>query len=97
MCLVNSFLLVKGLTKEVILGTPFLTQIYPFKISNKGLTSQKFDKEIIFEFCKPMIHMCLFSIENEIVQSLNLISKKKKQIEFVHDDKEKYSKVPFFN
>ena len=85
-CLVNSFFPIKGLIEEVILGTPFLTQIYPFKVSDKGLTSQKFGKEIIFEFCKPVIQMYLSSIENAIVQNLDLISKKEKQIEFLHDD-----------
>ncbi|KAA0039552.1 Peptidase_A3 domain-containing protein [Cucumis melo var. makuwa] len=84
--LVHSFLLIKRLTEEVVLGTPFLTQIYPFTVSDKDLTSQKFGKKIIFEFCKPVIQRYLSSIENEIVQSLNLISKKEKQIEFLHDD-----------
>ena len=43
---VNSFLLVKDLRQEVILGTPFITQLYPFKITEKGLASKTLGKKI---------------------------------------------------
>ena len=36
-CFVNSFLLVKDLGQELIPGTPFITQLYPFKITEMGL------------------------------------------------------------
>ena len=31
-CYNNSFILTKDITEEIILGTPFLTQIYPFTL-----------------------------------------------------------------
>lgn len=36
-CFVNSFLLIKSLNQELVLGTPFLTQLYPIKIWEKCL------------------------------------------------------------
>ena len=36
-CFVNFFLLVKDLGQELILGTSFITQLYPSKMTEKGL------------------------------------------------------------
>ena len=47
---VNSFLLVKDLGQELILGTPFITQSYPSKITEKGLESKALEKKIKFNF-----------------------------------------------
>ena len=33
-CIKTSFLLVKNISHQVVLGTPFLTQLYPFQIDN---------------------------------------------------------------
>ena len=39
-CFKNQFILVKNLTQEVILGTLFFTQIYPFKVTEIGITTK---------------------------------------------------------
>ena len=49
-CFKNSFILVRDISQEVVLGTPFITQIYPFKVDHIGehteimetITSSKF-------------------------------------------------------
>jgi len=38
----------------MILGIPFLTLLYPFQIPEKGLITNTMDKEICFEFIKPL-------------------------------------------
>ncbi|KAL2493399.1 Enzymatic polyprotein [Abeliophyllum distichum] len=38
-CFKSSFYLVKDLDQEVILGTPFLVQLYPITVTEKGLSS----------------------------------------------------------
>ena len=38
-CFKNIFTLVKNLKQQVILGTPFLTQIYSFTVNSKGIYS----------------------------------------------------------
>lgn len=46
----GSGLLVENLSQEIILGTPFFTQIYPFKVIELGITTKIFGEKIIFKF-----------------------------------------------
>uniref|UniRef100_A0A0A0LU92 Peptidase A2 domain-containing protein n=1 Tax=Cucumis sativus TaxID=3659 RepID=A0A0A0LU92_CUCSA len=85
-CLVNTFIPVKNLNEGIILGTSFLTQIYPFYVTKEGIMSKKFDKEITFEFTQPVTPRYISNIEEEIRQFINRIAKKEKQIEFLQDD-----------
>ena len=50
-CFKNIFILVKNLKQQVILGTPFLTQIYLLLLILKELIQIFLDK---FEFSSPM-------------------------------------------
>ncbi|KAA0050194.1 polyprotein [Cucumis melo var. makuwa] len=62
------------------------TQSADQNVIHEGIISSKYF-EITEENLKGAVIQRYFSsIENEIVQSLNLISKKEKQIEFLHDD-----------
>ena len=36
-CFKNVFLIISNITNDLILGTPFLTQIYPFIVSEQGI------------------------------------------------------------
>ncbi|KAA0068171.1 Enzymatic polyprotein [Cucumis melo var. makuwa] len=85
-CLVNTFILVKNLNEGIILGTPFLTQLYPFHVTDKGIVSKKFDKEITFEFTHPVTPKYISNIEEEVRQFINRIARKEKHIEFLQDD-----------
>ncbi|KAA0058433.1 Enzymatic polyprotein [Cucumis melo var. makuwa] len=85
-CLINTFILVKNLNEGIIIGTPFLTQLYPFHVTDKGITSRKFDKEITFEFTHPVTPKYISNIEEEIHQFINHIAIKEKQIEFLQDE-----------
>jgi hypothetical protein len=50
----TTFALVKNITNKVILGNPFITLLYPIReISEKGLTTQILDQEVIFPFVMP--------------------------------------------
>jgi hypothetical protein len=50
----TTFTLVKNITNKVILGNPFITLLYPIReISEKGLTTQILDQEVIFPFVMP--------------------------------------------
>ncbi|KAA0066357.1 Enzymatic polyprotein [Cucumis melo var. makuwa] len=85
-CLVNTFILVKNLNEGIILGTPFLTQLYPFHVIDKGIVSKKFDKEITFEFTHLVTPKYISNIEEEVRQFINRIARKEKQIKFLQDD-----------
>jgi len=69
------FLLVKNLSNEVILGTPFIKTIFPITITNQGISTQYLGKTILFKF-----------LNNPIHRSLNPIEAKQKQINFLKDD-----------
>ena len=51
-CIKTSFLLVKNISHQIVLGTPFLTQLYPFSIDSQGLKTKYNNQEILFEFIK---------------------------------------------
>ncbi|KAA0058439.1 Enzymatic polyprotein [Cucumis melo var. makuwa] len=85
-CLINTFILVKNLNEGIILGTPFLTQLYPFHVTDKGIVSKKFDKEITFEFTHPVTPKYISNIEEEVRQFINRIARKERQIDFLQDD-----------
>lgn len=49
-CFQTSFILVKNMTDNVILGLPFIGMIYPFTTNNIGITTTHLGKEITFKF-----------------------------------------------
>jgi len=49
-CFKNTFLIVDNITSDLILGTPFLTQIYPFYVNESGLHTKIMGKTIPFNF-----------------------------------------------
>jgi len=49
-CFKNTFLIVDNMTSDLILGTPFLTQIYPFYVNEIGLHTKIMGKTISFKF-----------------------------------------------
>jgi len=46
----NTFLIVDNITNYLILGTPFLTQIYPFYVNETGVHARIMGKPISFNF-----------------------------------------------
>ena len=51
-CINTLFLLVKNISHQIVLGTHFLTQLYPFQIDDQGLKTKYNNQEIIFEFIR---------------------------------------------
>jgi len=49
-CLKNTLLIVDNMTSDLILGTPFLTQIYPFYVNEIELHTKIMGKTISFNF-----------------------------------------------
>ena len=72
-CYNNSFILTKDITEEVILGTPFLTQIYPFTVNSRGIIS----RGNLFEFITPIKTKELKSIQESEEEFINLLNQKK--------------------
>ncbi|KAI5335122.1 hypothetical protein L3X38_025255 [Prunus dulcis] len=56
-CFKTSFVLVKNITDEVILGLPFLALLYPFQVEYDGIISTYLGEKVKFEFLsKPELH-----------------------------------------
>lgn len=49
-CYQTSFIFVNSLQQQIILGTPFLTQHYPFRVSDEGILTKFNNQEIKFTF-----------------------------------------------
>ena len=49
-CFNNIFTVVKNITNDIILGIPFLTQIYPFYVDKNGVHTKVLDQAITFAF-----------------------------------------------
>ena len=79
-CLHSSFLLVKNLQQQVILGTPFLDLIMPiYKVDQTGIYSNIQGQEIVFEF--------ITDPETKILSNLkDFLQNKENQLNFLKDE-----------
>ena len=66
-CYNTSFLMVKNLSQNVILGLPFIHLISPFKVTTEGLVSEYLEKEILFPFTFPVLIRDLNTLKNQSV------------------------------
>ncbi|RDX88409.1 hypothetical protein CR513_30009, partial [Mucuna pruriens] len=68
----------------MILGTPFLTLLYPFQVTEKGLVTKALNKEICFEFIKPPRTRELNILKGSLISKINTIKRKKKHINMLN-------------
>ena len=78
-CIKTSFLLVKNISHQIVLGTPFLTQLYPFQIDSEGLRTKFNNQEILFEFIKGIEVKEI----NQVQDFISLLQHKQKQVKFL--------------
>ena len=78
-CIKTSFLLVKNISHQIVLGTPFLTQLYPFQIDSQGLRTKYKDQEILFEFIKGIENKEI----NQVQDFISLVQQKQNQVKFL--------------
>ena len=67
------------MNKELILGTPFLSLLYPLTVYEEGIKTVYENQEICFYFLNTLETKELNSVNKQI----NLIQKKKQQIKFL--------------
>ncbi|KAG8647418.1 hypothetical protein MANES_09G074619v8 [Manihot esculenta] len=72
-CFNTSFMLIKNLNTQVILGNPFLQMLYPFKVTELGIESNILGQNIIFEFITPK-------------ENISKINNLEKQIQYLKKD-----------
>ena len=78
-CIKTLFLLVKNISHQIVLGTPFLTQLYPFQIDSQGLRTKYNNQEILFEFIRGIEIKKL----NQVQDFISLLQQKQKQVKFL--------------
>ena len=70
----NSFILVRDISQEVILGTSFLTQLYPFKVDQIGVHTKIMETIISFKFVISIPQNNLSLLQNaSITKQINVI------------------------
>ena len=69
----------KNISHQIVLGTPFLTQLYPFQIDSQGLRTKFNNQEILFEF----IRRVEVKEINQVQDFISLIQQKQKQVKFL--------------
>ena len=86
-CFKNTFLIIDNITSDLILGTPFLIQIYPFYVNENELHTKIMGKTIFFNFLtaakqKEIAHLQSSSIYKQI----NTIQIKQKLIASLQEE-----------
>ena len=84
-CISTPFILVKGLSCPVILGTPFITTIYPFHVDYTGITANILGRNLQFKFIFPIAQKELQQLQ-QFACSINLIQNKQKHIQSLKQD-----------
>ena len=70
--------LVKNTTNKVILGLPFINDLYPFLVEHDGITTDPFGQRVKFKFAS--------KFENDTDDALNLIHAKTKHHNFLKQE-----------
>ena len=70
----------------MILGTPFITQIYPFTVNDKGITTSILGQNVTFEFVNPPLIKDINNLKDLSISNINLINYKKRQINFLKEE-----------
>ena len=80
-CFKNFFLIISNIANDLILGTPFLTQIYPFIVSEQGIQTNIMGNTITFQFLTSAHQKKVMELQSSsIFKQINCLQLKQKQI-----------------
>jgi len=86
-CFKNTFLIVDNMTNDPILGTPFLTQIYPFYVNETGVHVKLMGKTISFNFLSTAKQKEISQFQSSsIYKQINTIHIKKNLINSLQEE-----------
>ena len=72
-CFNTQFILVKNLSCSVILGTPFISMLYPLQVTERGISTNILGKDILFEFSYPIINRNINEIKENKQKHINFL------------------------
>jgi len=83
----TSFVLVRGIIDEVILGLPFITLLYPFNVEYDEVTSVYLGEKVKFQFlAKPELRALKALQSSSVSKTISLIESKSKQVNFLKEE-----------
>lgn len=84
----TSFILVKDLTRSVILGTSFLNLVKPFQVDDEGLKTNVLEQNIKFEFIDRPHSKDINLLRNlsTTQYTINQISRRQNRLNFLKED-----------
>jgi len=86
-CFKNTFLIVNNITNDIILKTPFLTQIYPFYINETGVHTKIIGKPISFNFLSAVRQKEVVSLQSSsIFKQINTLQVKQNLIRNLQEE-----------
>ena len=86
-CFKNVFLIISNIINDLILGTPFLTQIYPFIVSESGIQTNIMGNTITFQFLTSARQKKVMELQSSsIFKQTNCLHLKQKQISHLQDE-----------
>ena len=85
-CIKNIFLIAQNITHDIILGTPFLTQIYPIQTNESGVHTKNLGNQISFNFLSAAKQRKVSLLQNSsIYKQVNLLQLKHNQISYLNN------------
>ena len=81
------------MTEPLILGTPFITLLYPFQINDEGVKTTILGNTIFFPFIYPLTKQEIHQLQSDSINKrINLIQRKQAHINFLSKEIQ-YKKV----
>ena len=68
-CIKQTFILVRDLKENILLGVPFLNYIYPIRVHDQGLRTTLLDKEYLFQFTNPHDESNLNTLRDQVIKA----------------------------
>ena len=92
-CSRTQFILVQNMTEPLILGTHFITLLYPFQVTDEGVKTTILGNTIFFPFIYPLTKKEIHQVQSDSINKrINLIQRKQAHINFLSKEIQ-YKKV----
>ena len=83
-CFRTQFILVQNISEPLILGTPFITLLYPFQVNDEGVKTTILGNPIFFPFLYPLTKKEIHQVQSDSInKNINLIQRKRAHINYL--------------